>query len=167
MKEIHVASTDNCLDCPFCKTLQRGSYFAKSKYFVAIYNIAPILPGHSLIIPKKHIVSVNDLSEMQLKELFTFTRKVTSYLCAYYKTGAFDWSLQDGIAAGQTIPHIHIHIVPRTNNDLGETNEWYKMAKESNYVHLDSANRKKLNQEEYLQITTELYEFVKNNKPDL
>lgn len=142
--------------CPFCNNIIQHEYYAESNSFAAIYNLAPILPGHSLVIPKKHIISVNELSETEIAELFIFTRKITDWLNTYYKTVAFDWSLQDGIAAGQTIPHMHIHIVPRKQNDLGTSNEWYKLSKESDEAHLDSLSRKRLNSKEYKQITIDL-----------
>lgn len=152
----HIKGLLETKNCPFCNNITQSTFFAQSKLFAAIYNIAPILPGHSLVIPKKHIISVTELSETDLAELFTFTRLVTQGLNAYYKVSAFDWSLQDGIAAGQTIPHLHIHIVPRKENDLGKANEWYKLALDSNEAHLDSLHRNRLNSDDYQLITKTL-----------
>lgn len=145
--------------CPFCASIRKNEYFACSNSFAAIYNLAPILPGHSLIIPRQHIVSISELSKGELSELFAFSRVVTDKLVAFFESSAFDWSLQDGIAAGQTIPHLHIHIVPRKQNDLGDKNDWYQLARDSNAAHLDSFHRNKLVAEEYIEITNTLKKY--------
>ena len=65
----------NGSSCPFCGTNIRETVFAESKNFCAIYNIAPILPGHSLIIPKRHLESLMDLSDSELCEMMIFGRE--------------------------------------------------------------------------------------------
>ena len=54
------------MNCPFCHTSIADAVFARSDNFLAVYNIAPIFPGHSLIIPRKHIESVMGLDEEKL-----------------------------------------------------------------------------------------------------
>ncbi len=159
MSNVLSSAPEGTNTCPFCANIQNNEFFTCSNSFAAIYNLAPILPGHSLIIPRQHIVSVSELSNEELSELFIFTRNVTDKLVAFYDGIAFDWSLQDGIAAGQTIPHLHIHIVPRKQNDLGDKNDWYQLARDSNAVHLDSFHRNRLVAEEYLEITNTLKKY--------
>lgn len=111
---------------------------------MALYNSAPVLPGHSLIIPLKHAGSMMDLDENELSRMMVFTRKVSSMLMKTFKAEAFNWSLQDGMAAGQTVPHLHLHIVLRYANDMPNPGDWYpKIAANTDEI-LDSAFRPKL-----------------------
>lgn len=85
-----------------------------------------------------------DLDENELSRMMVFTRKVSSMLMKTFKAEAFNWSLQDGMAAGQTVPHLHLHIVLRYANDMPNPGDWYpKIAANTDEI-LDSAFRPKL-----------------------
>jgi bis(5'-adenosyl)-triphosphatase len=142
--------------CPFCSQEILNSVFAKTINFYAIYNIAPVFPGHSLIIPKKHIESVLNLSEEQLVEMTLFSVKVTRLLLNVFKTDGFNWSVQDNETAGQTIAHVHFHIVPRIENDLKIPGDWYPMIQNNAGEILDSIFRDKLDNKQMDEIVTHL-----------
>jgi len=142
--------------CPFCTPEILNSVFAKSEHFYAIYNIAPVFPGHSLIIPKEHFVSILNLSEEQLTEMTIFAGKVTRLLISVFKTEGFNWSIQDNETAGQSIPHVHFHIVPRKEGDLTVPGDWYPMIQNNAGEILDSIYRDKLNTTEMDKIVTHL-----------
>ena len=111
--------------CPFCNGNITTSAFLDCPRFRAIYNIAPILAGHSLVIPKRHVQSVMELADDEVAELFIFCRLVSTLLQKAYGHKAFDWTLQDGEPAGQTVQHLHIHIIPRQFGDLPNPGDWY------------------------------------------
>jgi bis(5'-adenosyl)-triphosphatase len=145
-------------NCAFCKdSIAEMSFYSTSK-FSALYNIAPILPGHSLIIPNIHYESLFLLSDDELCEMMIFARKVTAFLKTVFDSDGFDWTIQDGVAAGQTIPHLHLHIIPRRPLDLNAGNEWYSKIPQSEQLILDSQNRERLNEPEYIAITARLRE---------
>ena len=75
-----------------------------------------------------------------------------------FRCEAFDWSIQDGIAAGQTVPHVHMHIVPRKPLDMPEGNEWYRKITSNEQQMADSQHRERLNKKEYDAITAMLCE---------
>jgi bis(5'-adenosyl)-triphosphatase len=141
-------------NCPFCKTDNQLLAFASTENFRAIYNLSPILPGHSLVIPVKHVTSLFDLDEEEISNFFSFARKVTAFLCEFYQSEAYDWSLQEGTEAGQSIDHLHLHIIPRKPGDLGETGEWYGQLRQS----VDPQNKKRiiLSDSEYKEISLKL-----------
>lgn len=130
--------------------------FYETTDFLAIYNIAPILPGHSMIITRNHITSVMQLSDKQIADLMLFARKTTGFLLAEFSSAAFDWSLQDGEAAGQSVPHFHLHIIPRRPNDLPDDNEWYEKLPENESALLDSRMRNRLDNDQYSRISLKL-----------
>jgi bis(5'-adenosyl)-triphosphatase len=100
--------------------------------------------------------------------MMVFARKITSVLKTFFDCDGFDWTIQDGVSAGQTVPHLHLHIIPRKPLDLPETNEWYSKIPNSEAGILDSENRARLNVQEYNEITRRLSkaaaEILKQNK---
>lgn len=134
----------------------------ESIHMLAVYNIAPILPGHSLVIPKKHLESINELSEQELLEFFTFARKTTRILCSAFGSDGFDWSLQESEAAGQSIAHLHMHIIPRVAGDLKKPGDWYPML-EQNRSLIDSPERKSLSREEITATVSQIRKYINEN----
>ena len=148
-------------DCPFCSPNVEKACFAASENFRAIYNIAPILPGHSLIIPKLHIERFLDLPDEHLAELMTFSKKVMIGMQGVFNTDGFDFTIQDGEAAGQTVAHTHAHIIPRYKNDLPEPGDWYPTLKSAENEIIDSLKRPRHSDEEMHQIISELSNMLK------
>lgn len=145
-------------DCIFCsKAVTEKSFYSTSK-FSALYNLAPILPGHSLIIPNRHYESLIELTDNDLGEMMIFARKVTTVLKTVFNCDGFDWTIQDGISAGQTVPHLHLHIIPRKPLDMPESNEWYSKIPKNEKQMLDSNRRERLSDHEYNAITARLAE---------
>ena len=142
--------------CPFCTTSINDAVFMSSPNFLAIYNIAPVLPGHSMVIPKKHISGIMDLTEEELTEMVSFSRDVVKLLLKVFKADSFDWTIQEGKPAGQTIDHLHLHIIPRTEGDLPEPGDWYPKLERSESKNIDSADRKRISKEQMKEIMRKL-----------
>lgn len=151
---MNIPKTNKVETCVFCTKEVLNNSFYKTEHFSAIYNIAPVLQGHSLIIPNNHYESLLDLSETELCEMMLLARKITQVLKTVFACDGFDWSIQDGVSAGQTIPHLHLHIIPRKLDDMPAGDEWYSKLKQTEHQMLDSKTRKKLNNTEFDIITT-------------
>ena len=151
----------NGSSCPFCGTNIRETVFAESKNFCAIYNIAPILPGHSLIIPKRHLESLMDLSDSELCEMMIFGREVVRILLRAFDVAAFNWTIQEGEEAGQTVPHLHIHLIPREPNDLPRPGDWYPLLRKSQSETIDSESRPRLTPHEMKEIVARIRQVAK------
>lgn len=150
------------MNCPFCNPNVNQTAFSESQNFLAIYDIAPILPGHSLIIPKQHLKSIHDLTTEQLNEFFQFGREVTRKLSIFFKAEAFDWIIQENEEAGQSIPHLHLHIILRTKNDLPNAGDWYTVLKNKKDDEVvDSENRPRFSIEELKTIAKKLKDAFK------
>ncbi|HNX42981.1 MAG TPA: HIT family protein [Bacteroidales bacterium] len=143
-------------ECPFCVKEFSEAAFLADDDFLAVYNIAPILPGHSLIVPRKHVRGLSDLNDDETARLFVFAKKTTNLLMAAFHGEGFDWSLQEKEAAGQTVPHLHLHIVIRKTGDLKDIGEWYPRVDHADNHLLDSFSRPKLCSADYRQITAYL-----------
>ena len=150
------------VNCLFCHTEIIEKSFCTTVRFSALYNIAPILPGHSLIIPNTHYESLFELPDDELSEMMVFARKITAVLKTFFNCDGFDWTIQDGVSAGQTVPHLHLHIIPRKPLDMPESNEWYSKVPENEKQMLDSDHRMRLNDHDYIAITALLTEASKS-----
>ena len=142
--------------CPFCNPAILDYAFLESSSHLALYNIAPILPGHSLIITKAHLTSIMELSEDELCEFVSFSRKAIRILAHVFQTDAFNWTLQEKEEAGQTVAHMHVHILPRKPEDLPEPGEWYPKLANNIDNFLDSLKRPRLSQTEMKPIIERL-----------
>jgi bis(5'-adenosyl)-triphosphatase len=140
------------MDCPFCPPIVEKATFASSLNFHAVYNIAPILPGHTLIIPKKHISSFMELEDNLIQEMMLFSKKIICFIQQEFAANGFDFTIQDGESAGQTVHHLHAHVVPRYPRDLPEPGDWYPKLKQKQGELLDSFSREKITDMQMLEI---------------
>lgn len=119
-------------DCPFCDALVVQHTFLESAHFRAIVNIAPVLPGHSLIVPKHHVESLLALDDDDTAEMVALSRRAIPVLMRVYHADGFDWTIQESEAAGQSVPHLHLHLIPRRRGDLPDPGDWYPRLIEHN-----------------------------------
>jgi bis(5'-adenosyl)-triphosphatase len=138
--------------CSFCNGSIEAAVFAERGAFRALYNVAPILPGHSLIIPRWHAPSLLDLSDDEVSEMVVFSRLVVRNLTRIFNSNGFNWTIQEGVVAGQTVPHLHLHLIPRSDGDLPEPGDWYPRLKESESKQIDSDERTRLSSTEMSDI---------------
>jgi len=143
-------------ECPFCHPGVKASVFYENRDFLALYNIAPFLPGHSLVIPRTHHTSLLALSDEELAGFFHTARVALRILLKTFHTEAFDWSVQEKEEAGQTIEHLHLHIVPRLNNDLAHPGDWYPLVQQNDRLVMDSTIRTRLTNPEMKLIVEKL-----------
>lgn len=158
---------NNETTCPFCDIGVNSSLFAESDNFRALYNIVPILPGHSLIIPKKHITSVMEFTDSELSELMVFSRNVLTILIKVFKAEAFNWTIQEGAQAGQTISHLHLHLIPRKRNDLSNPGNWYPELLRSESERIESEPRRRLTEDETRDVVLRIKNFIADNSSQL
>ncbi len=129
--------------CPFCDPSIAAVAYAETEDSRAIYNRAPLVPGHSLVIPKRHITRLQDLGLGELAGLFSMVQRISPLLLAAYGCDGCDLSMQLGESAGQTVAHLHVHVVPRRLGDLPH-DDWHAQL-------LDSALRPRLSADQIAQ----------------
>jgi len=111
-------TSSNDTDATFGKfKIDAKNIFYRSEHSLAFVNLRPIVPGHVLVIPKEPNALLSDIPEDAYDDLWRTVRKVQSALKDHYDATAFNVAVQDGRAAGQSVPHAHVHILPRTSTD--------------------------------------------------
>jgi histidine triad (HIT) family protein len=102
--------------CPFCEIIS-GSIPAKKVYedssSLAFLDINPRNPGHTLVVPRKHYATILDIPEKEAGRLFQAVKQVASAVQAGMKAQGISISQSNGAAAGQLVPHMHFHVIPR------------------------------------------------------
>lgn len=106
-------------DCPFC-ALPASRIVHENDCCVAIRDAFPVSPGHTLIIPKRHVGSIFDLSAQETQSAFDLLRIARQDLKGRCDPAGFNVGINDGRAAGQTVPHLHIHLIPRYQDDVND-----------------------------------------------
>lgn len=103
--------------CPFCDS-DAGRNFLENDFAVAFPDGFPVTEGHTLVVPKRHVASLFDLPEEEQAALWSLVALVRGKLMAELQPDGFNVGLNDGPAAGQTVMHAHVHIIPRRKGDV-------------------------------------------------
>lgn len=103
--------------CAFCD-IDPARILATNKHAVAIFDGFPISPGHTLIISKRHIVTLFEATQEELIAIFNLLFEVREQIIQKLNPNGYNIGINDGVAAGQTIMHLHIHLIPRYAGDM-------------------------------------------------
>jgi predicted amidohydrolase/diadenosine tetraphosphate (Ap4A) HIT family hydrolase len=109
------------------KTIPASSVFYRSRLSFAFVNLHPLVPGHVLVSPNRVVQSIKDLTPAENADLFNTVQVVSNVVLEHYKAESSNIAIQNGADAGQTVPHVHVHIIPRKHKDFGDdTDNMYK-----------------------------------------
>jgi len=92
---------------------------ARSDDWVSFLDVFPRRPGHTLVVPVEQVKRLSELSHTSLAALLSGVVKTQSILSSHFNTDDFLVGIHDGPLAGQEVPHVHIHVIPRTPGDGG------------------------------------------------
>ena len=109
---------DNSAGCPFCRS--EREMLIESGHSFAFPDGFPIAEGHSLVIPRRHDSSLFDLTEEEQMDLWRLVTNVRNRLTELHRPDGFNVGLNDGRAAGQTVMHAHVHVIPRRHGDVAD-----------------------------------------------
>ena len=103
--------------CPFCELSER-ELISENDTACAFLDCYPVSKGHSLIVPTRHVASIYELASDQQKAIWKLVGQVREVLSVQFDPDGFNIGLNDGEAAGQTVGHAHVHVIPRYVGDL-------------------------------------------------
>ncbi|MGI0029831.1 MAG: HIT family protein [Nitrososphaera sp.] len=114
------------MDCVFCSIINKKDTAAQvfeSDGFIAFMDKYPINTGHTLVLPKQHYKTISDMPVKDVGKLFGLSSHIARAVIEAVNADGFTLGQNNGEAANQIVPHVHVHIVPRFNND-SEMGRW-------------------------------------------
>ncbi len=103
--------------CPFCKSDFYRLSESDRENILVVKDLNPVTPGHRLVVPRVHYESLLELTPTLVGELFQVAAKVAREAVSSGADG-FNLGINDGAVAGQSVPHVHIHVIPRYLGDV-------------------------------------------------
>ncbi|XP_077133854.1 bis(5'-adenosyl)-triphosphatase [Ranitomeya variabilis] len=100
--------------------------FLRTELCFALVNRKPVVPGHVLICPIRSVKRFKDLMPEEISDLFHTVQRVSSVVEKHFGGTSLTISIQDGPDAGQTVPHVHVHILPRRKGDFEKNDTVYE-----------------------------------------
>ncbi len=137
------------MDCIFCKIVSGNIPSRKieeTSKSLAFLDAFPLTKGHTLIIPKAHYSKIQEMTKDDTSDLFELARVVTRKIESLYPSSLI--AIHNGKESGQEVPHVHIHLIPRSTSD------------KAGPVHSLFANRPKLSDTEF----DEIAKTIRNSK---
>ncbi|MFO0556328.1 MAG: HIT family protein [Polyangiaceae bacterium] len=105
------------MTCPFC-ALEESTFLLATDTVVAIRDLHPVSPGHTLVLPRRHVVTYFDATWDEQQALWRAVAEVKRRLDAESSPDGYNVGFNAGEAAGQTVPHLHVHVIPRYRGDV-------------------------------------------------
>ncbi|MEM2160224.1 MAG: HIT family protein [Candidatus Nitrosotenuis sp.] len=133
------------MNCIFCKIVSgdvKTRTITETERSLAFLDAFPLTKGHTLVIPKNHYKKVQEMTAEDSSDLFSLMYKILPKIDSL--TGSTLIAVHNGEAAGQEVPHVHIHLIPRSSDDSAGP------------VHSMFSNRPKLSDAEFDEIVTKI-----------
>ena len=106
-------------NCVFCSSrAEGGQTIFETEHFLLIYDNFPVSKGHALIVSKRHVLSMFELNSWEWCNLSAMVLSAKAYLDKIFHPDGYNVGINCGEAAGQTVFHLHIHVIPRYKGDV-------------------------------------------------
>ncbi|MDP9266662.1 MAG: HIT family protein [Chloroflexota bacterium] len=105
---------EGCVFCAVIAADERGTIY-RDKHVVAFLDHAPVFPGHTLVVPAHHYDTLDDMPETEVAPLFLLARRLSIAFCT--ALGAEGSFVAVNTRISQSVPHVHVHCVPRRKGD--------------------------------------------------
>jgi diadenosine tetraphosphate (Ap4A) HIT family hydrolase len=102
--------------CPFC-TLQPHRVLAESELAVAYADGFPVSPGHTVVIPRRHVATLFEATSAEQVALLEMLARAKDVVERHHQPDGYNIGINQGQAGGQSVPHLHIHLIPRYRGD--------------------------------------------------
>ncbi len=107
-----------CFFCDYERISSREKILVDNGTFYSFYDDSQVTPGHALVIPKRHVISLLDLEDDEIVAMRECIRETREVIEQDHTPDGYNYGVNEGEAAGQTQPHLHIHIIPRYKGDV-------------------------------------------------
>lgn len=110
-------NNNNCIFCKIANGSISANIIDQNNRAIAFLDAFPLSAGHTLIIPKSHYSKVQDMNKEDSSDVFNLLWKLSGVVEKAAGVNASTIAIHNGKAAGQEVPHVHIHVIPRTTGD--------------------------------------------------
>lgn len=107
---------DASTECPFCHPV-KARVITRHSHFFVYQDGFPVSPGHALVIPFRHVGTLAELSAEEQAALFPAVLDAQRRLDERHRPDGYNIAINQGAAGGQTVPHLHVHVIPRYHGD--------------------------------------------------
>ena len=107
------------MTCPFC-TLPAHRIIDANEHGIVVRDGFPVSKCHTLIIPKRHVGSFFEITDEERADLLVLLNKAKVVIQEEFNPDGYNIGINDGPAAGQTVPHLHLHLIPRYKGDRND-----------------------------------------------
>lgn len=143
------------MKCEFCTLVENENRAVfENDLAWSFVTHTPIVVGHTLIVPKRCVDKISDLTEEEIRDMFDLIAKLRTPLRKVFGAEGFNYAWNEGQVAGQEVPHIHIHMLPRKEGDTGV------MQYEPREFLYRPGDREKAPQDELIVIAKEIREAL-------
>ncbi|XP_078139969.1 bis(5'-adenosyl)-triphosphatase [Centroberyx gerrardi] len=105
--------------------IKTSAVFLQTELSFALVNRKPVVPGHVLVCPLRPVERFQDLRPDELADLFSTTQRVGTLVEKHFNATSLTFAIQDGPEAGQTVKHVHVHVLPRKAGDFERNDSVY------------------------------------------
>jgi diadenosine tetraphosphate (Ap4A) HIT family hydrolase len=126
--------------CPFCDRASGEQVIAGNELAAAIPDAYPLADGHTLVVPRRHVIDFFQLSGEEQAAMLDVVRIVQQTLSEEHQPDGFNVGINCGLAAGQTIGHAHLHLIPRFSGDTDDPRGGIRWVIPEKAVYWDSAD---------------------------
>jgi len=105
--------------CVFC-TIRADKILGENEHVVWILDAYPVSPGHSLIVPKRHVESFFEATQAEREAMLSLLDQARDHVCQNHAPSGYNIGINEGSAAGQTVSHLHVHLIPRFPGDSAD-----------------------------------------------
>src|SRR5262245_6239529 len=106
-------------NCPFCPPPAERVFY-RSKFVIGLWDGFPVSPGHALLIPLRHIANWFDATSEEQVAMALATGEARRAILQRHAPDGFNIGVNVGEAGGQTVPHVHLHVIPRYRGDVAD-----------------------------------------------
>uniref|UniRef100_A0A8C1BLH6 Bis(5'-adenosyl)-triphosphatase n=1 Tax=Cyprinus carpio carpio TaxID=630221 RepID=A0A8C1BLH6_CYPCA len=105
--------------------VKSSAVFLKTELSFALVNRKPVVPGHVLVCPLRVVERFRDLRPDEVADLFMTTQRIADVIEKHFQASSLTIAIQDGPEAGQTVKHVHVHVLPRKAGDFDKNDSIY------------------------------------------
>ncbi|SRR5258706_7832529 len=108
------------MSCIFCRIVSGeipAEIVAKDEHAVAFLDVVPLADGHTMVVPRRHVATIEAMTASEAQGLFGAVQRLAGPVRTAVGAAGSTIGINNGAATGQTIPHVHVHIVPRWPDD--------------------------------------------------